>query len=221
MPMRYANEADVLEQLQDMSGIDPEHAGLVRLENALCDVFDHKVGTSFGTTPVAETRTVAVGLMESYVYPFPGLGGVPLVDYRNGFNSPRLVLSVPLRSLTSIVTGGEWDGSAWVDGETLATSDYILTNRTEQGYYGIDRINGTWAGSIRITGIWGDQVTATVPDDVSQVLTELTVKEWHRRHASPAGEIGPSGLTITPGNPWNLEYVKAVIDKYRVVEVLV
>lgn len=217
MPMRYANEDDVLEQLEDMSSSEDGYDGLVRLENALCDVFDHKVGTSFGTAPVAETRSVYTWSSRFLRPLVPGV----IHEIWNDYASPRLVLSVPLRSLTSIVIGGEWDGSAWVDGETLATSGYILTNRTEQGYYGIDRINGSWGSAIRVTGIWGDQVTQAVPDDVCQVLTELTVKEWHRRHASPADQIGPGGLMITPGNPWNLEYVKSTIDKYTVVEVMV
>lgn len=215
MPMRYANEDDVLALLQMDDSAD-EYDSVVRLENGLCDVVDHTIGTSFGTTPTAETRTVYIATTTTY----PTLGFPYDYSYAYASWSPRLVLSVPLRSLTSIVTGGTWDGSAWDDGVTLETSDYLLTNRTEQGYYGIDRIGGSWGGIIHVTGVWGDQTTLTVPDDLAQALTELTVKEWHRRHASPAGEIGPGDLIITPGNPWNLEYIKATLDKYTVVEVM-
>lgn len=217
MPMRYANEDDVLEQLEDMSSGDPGYDGLVRLENALCDVFDHKVGTSFGVAAVAETRTVVVGdgrdstFFRGFVYAYI----VPLVY------SP-IISDFPIRSVTGITTGGTWDGAEWTDTTALSPDEYRLTYTTRDGVsYGIERVTGYWLGTVHITGTWSDQPTEDVPDDVCQTLTELTVKEWHRRHASPSGEVGPEGLSVRPGNPWNLEYVKSTIDRYTVVEVLV
>jgi hypothetical protein len=214
MPMRYANEEDVLAMLMLEDSSD-EYDGLVRLENGLCDVFDHKIGTSFGTTPVAETRSVNAGSIANMSLYWPTTWSAFWV-----YGSTRLLLDTPVRSVTGITTGGTWNGTAWVDGDTVLTADYRLTNHTSQGYYAIDHEAGTWDGVVRITGIWADQVTATVPDDVTQALTEITVKEWHRRHASPAGEIGPDGISITPGNPWTLSYIRETIDKYTVIEVL-
>lgn len=217
MPMRYAVESDVL-SLTDVTNPGDEYDAIVRLENAMCDVFDHKTGTSFGAAPVAEARSVLAGPIGGTWYGF----GWPL-DYwsTTTAQSYRLILDMPLRSLTGIETGGTWNGTAWDDGTALTVDEYRLTNHTDQGYYAIDLTAGTWSGVVRITGVWADQVTASVPDDVAQALTEITVKEWHRRHMSPAGQIGPEGLAILPGNPWNLDYIKTVIDRYTVVELLV
>lgn len=217
MPMRYATETDVLAltDIETSMDADSEYAQIVRLENALCEVFDHKVGTSFGTSPVAEMRTIWIGNTAApYFWPITYHGWALTA-------STRLILDVPLRSLTGIETGGTWNGTGWDDGTALTADDYRLTNETNQGFYAIDLVAGAWSGVVRITGIWADQATLTVPDDVAQALTEITVKEWHRRHMSPAGQIGPEGLAILPGNPWNLDYVKTVIDRYTVVEVLV
>ena len=218
MPMRYANEDDVLNQLRKTAD-DAEYARLVRLENGLCDMLDHKTGTSFGTAPVAETRSVSLefGVGVGYGYsPSPVYYWTPL---RGG--SHRLVLDTPLRSLTGIETGGTWNGATWDDGTALTTDEYRLTNQTDQGSYAIDLVSGTWGGVVRITGIWGDQATETVPDDVREAMTFLTINEWHQRNASPFGQIGPDGILVTPRNPWGFEVVKAAIDRHRVVEVLV
>ncbi|MDQ3222151.1 MAG: hypothetical protein M3Q75_01555, partial [Gemmatimonadota bacterium] len=151
MPMRYANEDDVLAQLR-MTAADPQYTRLVRLENGLCDTFDHKVGTSFGVAPVAETRTVEAHWSwyptwerDIAVYP----------------SSSYLVLDTPIRSVTAIETSGDWNGVTWSGGTTLLADEYRLTNETDQGFYGIDGWPFTWAGVVRITGVWGDQATLT------------------------------------------------------------
>lgn len=212
--MRYANEDDVL-ALLDLTTESDEYDALVRLENGLADVFDHKVGTTFGTEPVAEMRTIGIQPIVATWTPH----GVTW--HRDWTDSHRLILDIPLRSVTSIVTDGTWNGTTWDDGTTLTADEYRLTNATNQGYYAIDLTAGTWSGVVRITGIWADQVALDVPDDVRQAMTFLTVNEWHTDHASPAGFIGPDGLTITPRNPWAFEKVKAAIDRHSVVQVLV
>lgn len=194
--MRYADVDAVLALLQ-MDDAHDEYNALIDLEEGLCDVLDQKIGRSFGVEPVAETRTVAA------------------------CGSPRLVLSTPVRSVTAIVVGGAWDGSAWQGGTTLAADEYRLTNQTRQGFYAIDLTGGTWAGAVRITGVWGDQPTADVPADIREVMNDVTVQEWHRRHASPAGEIGPGELTVRPANPWTLSYVAETVKKYKVTRILV
>lgn len=216
MPFRYANEDDVtagIEADAAESGIDME--AVYRLENGLCDVFDHKIGRSFGTAAVAEMRTVWVGnTIAPYFWP---------IDYAYWGLRPsdRIILNVPLRSLTGIETGGTWNGTDWDDGTALDADDYRLTEHTNQGFYAIDLVNGTWSGVVRITGIWGDQSDATVPDDVREALTDLTINQWLTRQSSPAGLIGPEGFQVPTRNPWNLELVKAAIDRHRVVQVLV
>lgn len=210
MPMRYANEDDVLAQLR-MTAADPQYARLVRLENGLCDTFDHKVGTSFGVAPVAETRTILIGIYS----PAPYLFG------SDRYSSPRLILPTPIRSVTAIETGGDWNGTVWVGGQALTTDAYRLTNETDQGFYAIDLHAGTWAGVVRVTGVWGDQATLTVPDDVREALTFVTVDEYRTRQMSPADLSGPDGITVGTRNPWRFEIVKAAIDRHSVVQVLV
>lgn len=214
--MRYANEADVLHHLNLDSG-NPEHADRIervtRLENGLCDAFDEKVGRSFGTAPVAETRTVSVG----------SLVWSPTVTTMLGLDrSPRLVAHTGIRSLVSVEVDGSWDGAAWIDGETLTADDYRLVLTGRDGLsWAIDRIGGSWSGVVRVTAVWDDQVTDGVPDDVREALTFITVDEYRVRTSSPAGEIGPDGMTVPTRNPWKYESVKAAIERHRLVQVIV
>ncbi len=217
MPMRYANEDDVLAQLR-MTSADTQYARLVRLENGLCDTFDHKVGTSFGVAPVAETRNASVVSSSPALYPF----GNPYDIFGSVlYGTNRLILDTPIRSVTTIEIGGTWGGSAWTDGTALISDEYWLSNETEQGYYAIDLGYGSWVGVVRITGVWGDQATLTVPDDVREALTFITVDEFRTRNASPADLSGPDGITVGTRNPWRFEIVKAAIDRHSVVQVLV
>lgn len=216
MPMRYADEAALLRRLR-IESPSPEYTELVALENALCDTFDAKVGTSFGAAPVAETRTVGV---------INGAGAdwlaVPVAWTSLAWPaSPRLILDIPLRSLTAIETGGTWDGAAWVDGTTLTADQYRLTNTTAQGSYAIDLTGGTWGGVVRITGVWGDQSVTTVPADVAEALTFITGDEWLIRNSSPMNQVGPEGFGIGTRNAWTFATVTATIERHRVVEILV
>ena len=224
--MRYANEADVLAQLRMNASDDPEAVErVIRLENGLADTFDHKIGRSFGTAATAETRTIHVGPVAGDWFLF----GWPVASWYTPFlgtTSHHLVLDVPIRSVTSITTGGTWDGSAWDDTTALTADDYLLANETEQGSYAIDHLSGTWGGLVHITGIWGDQaITAAtvddVPDDVREAMTFLTIHEYHQESASQAGLIGPDGMAVPARNPWGFERVKSAIDRWRLVEVLV
>lgn len=216
MPMRYANEADVLAQLR-LTPASDEYERLVRLENGLCDVFDHKTGTSFGTAPVAETRTV----LDRSTGPWHWFGIPPRYMLGTVDTHNRLILSTPLRSLTGIETGGTWDGAAWVDGTALTADEYRLTNATEQGSYAIDLMAGVWGGVVRITGIWGDQVTASVPDDVREAVNILLVKQARRANSSESDVMGPDGMPVPTPHGWSDPLVKSAIDRHTVVQVLV
>ena len=216
MPMRYANEPDVLSQLRLDTG-DPDAAAnierVTRLENGLCDAFDEKIDRTFGTAPVAETRVLTVGASR----------WSPTVTAMLGLDqSPRLVTHTGIRSLDSIDVDGEWDGAAWIDGETLTAADYrlVLTDRNGVSW-AIDRIGGSWRGVVRVTAIWDDQVTEAVPDDVREALTFITVDQYRTEKASPAGDIGPDGLTVRPRNPWSFELVKEAVNRHRLVEIAV
>ncbi len=217
--MRYADESTVLAELSLSTENDSDTAAVARvrsLELGLCLAFDEKTGRSFGAAPVAETRTIAVGSFTSSA-PF---GALPLIDWSQPWRTPRIVLSTPARSVASIVEGGEWDGAAWQDGETLAVSDYMLTNRAKDGYYAINRLSGSWSGHVRVTGIWGDQPIPDVPVDVREAMNFITTETYRMQQASPADEIGPDNMMVRPRNPWRYEQVVEAINRHRIVRVL-
>lgn len=222
MAMRYANEADVLAQLK----LDPESGDddaaidrVTALEEGLCLTMDQKLGRSFGTAPVAETRSVVVGPMTGYGWSGP-LWPMDLSSFTSS-GSPRLILDVPLRSVTGIETGGTWNGTGWDDGETLTADQYRITNQTNQGFYAIDLVSGTWGGVVRITGIWGDQDTEDVPADIREAMTFVVAETYRMQQASPADQIGPDGMIVNPRNPWKYEFVVQAIDRHQLVKVLV
>jgi hypothetical protein len=92
--------------------------------------------------------------------------------------SSLLVLDDPLTTLTSVEEGGEWNGTAWTNGTTVATT-YL---RLIYGGHAIERRDGAyWYGPTRITGTWGDEVNGSPPADVVAGLTEGSVAEYRRR----------------------------------------
>lgn len=199
MPMRYATAADVLRQL-DIADTDTASVDAVEhVENGLADAFDHKVGRTWGVGAVAETRDVTLAAA-----------------------SPRLITTVGIRDVVSIETGGTWDGAAWLDGETVPTTDYRLTLLDHTGlYWGIDALVGSWAGTVRVTATWGDQPELTVPSDVSAAVTFLTVRQYRRLTSSPQELIGPEGFTVPTPHGWDDPLVTAAIDRHRVVRMVV
>lgn len=230
MPMRYANEADVISLLVSEGAPAPDNAELDhlrRVENGLADNFDEKCGTTFGVAPTPETRTVT--MTGEYVMTgewwyradsvfFDG----PM--YRVRVEAPRnqIILGTRLRNVPVIETGGTWDGTEWIDGETLDSADYQLNYWTPEGYWGIVNTASDWEGYVRITGVWADQSSGvTVPADVREALTFLTIDQWRALHSSPQGVLGPADQQISIRNPWQYESVKQAINRHRVVKLIV
>lgn len=199
MPMRYAHQDDVLAHLRieetDTDAIEP----LVRLENGLADAFDGKVGRSFGETVEPSTREV------------------------RGLSSEVLVIGAGIRSIAGIEVDGTWDGAAWVDGVALGTEAWRPWAVSPDGViYAIERLGGPyWTRTVRVTGVWADQPDGTVPDDVREALTTLTVKEYRRRTSSPSEQIGPDGLMVPAPSGWNDPTVQAAIERHTVTRLLV
>ena len=193
--MRYANPDDVLRHLElSAPGDDVQIAEVERVENALADVFDDAIGRTFGIAAVAETRETVLPQATS-----------------------RLIAATGIRTVTAIETGGTWDGSAWQDGDTVPATDYRLTLLDHSGlYWGIDRLNGGWSGTVRVTATWGDQPEVLVPDDVSAALTFLTVRQMRRLTSSPQELVGPDGFAIPTPHGWDDPLVKKAIDRHTV-----
>jgi hypothetical protein len=199
MALRYASLEDVLHHLEIADTDTAAIERVERIEHALADAFDHRIGRTYGAAAVAETREVV-------------LTGTPA----------RLVTSTGIHTLTGIDAGGTWDGTAWVDGEAVPATDYRLTMLDHSGlYWGIDHLTGSWSGTVRVTATWGDQSELAVPEDVSAALTFLTVRQYRRVTASPQELVGPDGYTVPTPHAWDDPTVKAAIDRHRAVRLVV
>ncbi len=197
MGFLYANQTDVLTNLRvnDTDTVLLDY--LYRIENALAGVFDHKVGRSFGVAAVPSSRTVVIG-----------------------HQADTMVLARPARAITGISHGGTFAGGVWAD-ETVETEWHERYGR-DGLIYGVERVSGYWPNRVRVTATWGDDPEADIPDDVKHALTIATIKQYRRETATPNSDmLGPEGFAIPAPDPWNDPQVKATIDKYRVVEVIV
>lgn len=198
MPMRYADLTTVTRHLAIRVTDTDAIARVEALENGLAAALDGKMGRSFGTAPTPETRTVTA------------LGG------------DVLVLPVGVTGVSAVAYGGTWDGAAWTDEDTLTTADYRLVYVDHDGFaHGIAGLTYLWDGAVRITGTWADQPQAAVPDDLREAMNVLTVREYRRLHMSPSEQIGPDGQVVPAPGGWSDPLVKAAIDRYSVVRVIV
>jgi hypothetical protein len=199
MPMRYAPQPDVLAHLNINTSSSEAIARVTALENGLADAFDAKVGRSFGVAPVAAERTITA----------PGV-------------STLLVVLGGIRSVTGITTGGTWDGAMWLTPEILDADDYALWATDRDGIsYGIESFIGAWVGPVHVTGIWADQSTESVPADIREAMTFLTVRQYRRLTASPTDLVGPDGMTVPTPHAWDDPLVKTAIERHRLVEVVI
>lgn len=200
MPMRYADQTDVLTHLKIDAGNSTLVDRVTRLENALAEALDGKMGRSFGTAPTPVARLVGGG------------------------DSTVLVFTRGIVSVTAVrADNGAWDGTAWTGFTTLASDEYRLIHTDPDGIsYGLERANGAvWAGPVEVTGVWPDQGTAAVPLDVAEAMTKLVVDEYRRLTSSPSDQVGPDGMTVQLPNGWKNPLVLAAIERHTVTGLLV
>jgi hypothetical protein len=210
-----------------MCEIDPDTAPAVELaaldgvELAVAAVIDAKCNRTFGEAPVAETRTLeyrnpSVTYYTDRVY-IPESGLYFFGDFWNT-SGDIFVSSAGLRNVTGIKAGGTWDGTVWDDEYTFDPEDWQLTFYRSDGWYqGIDIISYRYA-NIRVTAEWEDRsASATIPADIKEAANFITADEWRIRSMSPAGELGPQGLSMYLRNAWEYELVKSAIhnNMYR------
>jgi hypothetical protein len=182
--------------LDESSADDADKIGrLAVLDDEISRLIDIKTGRTFGGTAMDVARVVALPV---------------------SWGNDLLLLPFPMRSIESVVITGD-------AAETLDTDAYVLTFGTELtgDYHAIRRIDGGgWPfndgrSTLTITGQWShDAPGGAVPDEIVAAATFLVVEEWRLRESSPAGQIGPDGLTIIPRNPWAFEIVKTALDYY-------
>lgn len=122
MPMRYAHEPDVLHDLQ----IEPDDTDtidrVVRLENALADAFDAKVGRRFDTGPLTEMRVLV------------------------GRQSDLLILHSGVRSISTIMQGTQpVDAEDWQYAFTTVEGISYGVQRTTGEWVGAVEVTAQWA----------------------------------------------------------------------------
>lgn len=156
----------------------------------------------------AETGATYYGTITDIVPVARAIEDVPAGD--------TLYLPLGLRSVTSIVSAPDWDGSAWSGGTTLLTSDYRLGGLARSGVYRIVRgLSYAWGGTAVITGIWEDQI-APVPADIDALATYVMAELYKKQKASPAGFSGPDGATVPIRDVFKESEVKKTIAANRI-----
>jgi hypothetical protein len=195
----YADIDAVKRMLQAESGTTwtaDNEARLNAIDAAVSLLLEEKTGRTFGTGSTPETITV----------------------YGLGFD--RLTLPKPLRSITSVTTGGTWNGSAYASGTLLTTTQYRRGPLGMRGEaYVLDRADGSfWPLNepVVIVGTWADTDSdGDVPDDVTYAVNYLVAERFKVENAGPAGLIGPDGYVQPIRDAWKDPMVAATIRKYR------
>lgn len=174
---------------------------LMALQKTVSLLIEHETQRTFGATPAAETVIVNA----------PG-------------TSPILLLPKPARSITSVIVGGTWNGTAYADGQLVPITDYLLTQRTALGtYLGVSAVYPTsyWYGVIAVTGVWDDAPMGAVPDDVTYIANYLMAEQFKIEEAGPHGIVGSDGQTIQVRKLFSLEIVRKTLDHYRLAPAVV
>jgi len=125
-------------------------------------------------------------------------------------------LPIPATTITDVQVAGTYP-------ETLTVDDWNPWNTSSLGIVrSVLRIDGSsWPlrdgqTYLTVTGRWADGPKAENPPEiVVAACTFLAVEEYRMRTMSPAGELGPDGLSIRPRNPWNYELVKGALEAVR------
>lgn len=190
MPMRYADRPAVLAALSrsDLVPADaPEIARIEQIEAGIAALLDREMGRSFGGAATVVSRTIA------------------------GHDSSLLLLPIPIRTVTTITMGGiAIPASSWAFW-------FIGVNGLA---YGIRLLDGSYwpsiGGTIVVTGEWSDAGGGTLPVEIREAATFLTIEEYRSEIAGPSGAIGPDGLIVRTRNPWKFERVKKAIQAHRV-----
>lgn len=189
MPMRYANEADVLRQLSLDQANPDDWAAIeeaVRIENGVCAILDSRMGRSFGV-PTVETVRI------------------------NGVGQSVLLLPYPMREVQSVaVDGVALASDAWEPWFILRGEGATAIRLTSwQSMH--------WYGDIVIIGVPDDAPLGDdpIPVDIQQAATFATIRQIRRYKASPTDMVGPDGQVITLPSPWNDPAVKEAIRAHR------
>lgn len=152
-----------------------------------------------------------------------GSGPVSTTQLATGTGRDLLLLADGVRSVTGVVAGPEWSGSAWTGGDPVPAAQYRLVLRNRQGLYAaLQTTDGDgWHGEFAVTGVYaGSPDAAGVPDDITYVANYLIAERFKIEQASPNGAIGPDGTVLPIRNVLADPLVKDTIAKYAVRQVI-
>jgi hypothetical protein len=177
-----------------------------KIQRVVSLLIDEKTGRTFGVAPVETSRIVWAG------------------------PSKYLLLDPPARTITSVETGGTWNGIDLVSPTALAAEYFAYDPVDDAGLiwglrvglgmaWGFADIWGMNSTPVRVTGIWGDaSSSAAVPDDIEYIANYLIAASYRRSRTSAEAQIGPDGSVTAVPDPWKDETVKAVISKYSLIK---
>jgi hypothetical protein len=184
-------------------GVDVDER-LEAIQVAVSAILEETMGRSFGSE-TADTTVIVYG----------------------GY-SPILILPTPARSITSVTVGGTVTGGTVTGGSVYTTSHYAHWNMDTQtgAIHGLRLISGGNWGYTDIHNrplvpvvVVGDFTStdsdAIIPDDVQYCANFLIAERFKMESASPAGYIGPDGMTIPIRDAWKDPMVVKIIDRYR------
>jgi len=144
-----------------------------------------------------------------------------------GGASPILLLPVPARSITSVVTGITVSGNTASGGTTLPSSEYVYDpvdsegrilglRLNSNGNWGVTDNGGKALTPIKITADFTSTDFTTVPDDITYIANLLILRTFQLEMVGIEGVMGPEGGFTPPRDPWQDPLVRKTIERYRV-----
>lgn len=225
--MRYADPATVFLLIE----MDPDEAdqdeldALDTLEASVAARIDFECQRSFGVAPVAEEREIVYDIRDDTLQYYADRVLLPngYVFFADFYDGDRpYVTPWGMKNVTAVNVDGTWDGTIWDDQTTLAVENWRLRFRDKDGWYHGINLPTVGYNSVRVTAEWENQSSsATVPPEIVSAASMVTADEWRILHMSPAGEIGPVGLSVYLRNAWEYDMVKTAIRKNRFRQVIV
>lgn len=215
--MGYADLASAKAQLS-LDDTDADDANriviLMECDAAMSLAFEAKAGFDVAYTPIWRGADADVDPIARTVY---GDGGYLAGGFWNWI--PSMLTLPAAATITDVQIAGEYP-------ETLTTDDWLAWNASLDGpVRQIRRLDGAaWPSRldgrtyVTVTAHWADGPRAEdAPAAVVNACTFLAVEEYRMRVMSPAGELGPDGLSIRPRNPWNYTIVTTALEAVRPV----
>lgn len=184
----------------DDLGADDE-ARLSKIQAALSTLLEYELGRSFGV-PVTDTTLTA----------WAGPGDV-------------LLLPRQARAITSVTVGGTVSGGTITGGTAYASTLWAhhFVDPITGFIGGLRLLNGGWWGDfyyrtpVVIEGDFSDSDDdTTIPADLQYAVSWMIAERFKQESASPAGFLGPDGVVAPFRKLMDDEFVKPILDRYRV-----